>query len=506
MKHLKKIAMGISLLIVTGGFAQSWMIGGNNVAGAGADRLFGIISPANKNLVFVNGNSGGVPIERGRITSDGLWGIGTSLVNAKLHVNSAAGETPFRVQINGSTKFYVNSNGGMSVGTTNTPPVNGILTLGNMRVGSGTFANDVKLQVLAGADVTVNSGGYFVAGQTGSTNVAIDDNEIMARNNGQPATLYLNANGGDVNINGGALTVWDLNDAVGIRNTLPEADLHMKHALGSGATNGFRIENEGASHNHWTMYVQNSNGNLELYKNGAFRGSFDDASGAYNSISDMRLKKNIENAGELLPKIMQLKVKKYHFLKNAETDKKSYGMLAQEVEKIFPEMVTHNTEDDGKDLYTMDYASFGVVAIKGIQEQQQLIDGLTEQATAIRQENKTLEEQLQKLETMIKTIGQDKMNVITNSSLTKSFKENISLEQNIPNPFNQTTTIRYSIPNNTTANIVIYNSNGTIVKSIKANNSGVAVIDAGGLAAGTYTYALMVNGQAATSRKMLLTK
>jgi len=192
-----------------------------------------------------------------------------------------------------------------------------------------------------------------------------------------------------------------------------------------------------------------------------------------------------------------VKVKKYHFLKNAETDKKNYGMLAQEVEKIFPEMVTHNTQDDGKDMYMMDYASFGVVAIKGIQEQQQIIDGLKEQATAIRQENKTLEDQLQKLETMMKTISKGKTNTGAVTSLTKAaVKENISLEQNMPNPFNQTTTIRYSIPNNAIANIAIYNSNGTMVKSIKANSSGVAVIDAGGLAAGTYTYDLLVNGQA----------
>lgn len=485
--------------------AQSWKIGGNNAAGGGADKLFGIISPSNRNIVFVNGNLNGVPVERGRITSDGLWGIGTTQIGARLHVNSAVGETPFRVQINGVTKLYVNSNGGLGVGTTNTPPVNGILSSGNVSVGSGTFADNIKLQVINGADASINSGGFIVAGQTSSTNLAIDNNEIMARNNGAAATLYLNANGGDVNIGNGKLVVEDLNDAIGIKTAVPEADLHMKHGIGSGATNGFRIENQGASHNQWTMYVQNSNGNMEWYKNGSIRGVFDQASGAYSSISDMRMKKNIEAAGTLLPKIMQLKVKYYHFLNNADTDKKSYGMLAQEVDKIFPELVTHQAGDDGKEMFLMNYTAFGVLAIKGIQEQQQSIEALQAQAATIRQETEAMEAKLQELEKLLKTEG-----IVLSGNTSAHSKANagtsLSLEQNTPNPFNSNTTIRYSLPANTSASIAVYSSSGVLVKKIPANNSGVVVMDAGNLAAGTYTYALVANGRTIASRIMVIAR
>jgi hypothetical protein len=53
---------------------------------------------------------------------------------------------------------------------------------------------------------------------------------------------------------------------------------------------------------------------------------------------------------------------------------------------------------------------------------------------------------------------------------------------------------------------MVYNSGGTPVKTIKANASGIATINAGELGAGAYTYALVVNGKIIASKKMLLVK
>ena len=55
--------------------------------------------------------------------------------------------------------------------------------------------------------------------------------------------------------------------------------------------------------------------------------------------------------------------------------KKHYGMIAQDVEKIFPEVVHHKIINSGKqDVYAMNYSAFGVIAIKAIQEQQKKIE------------------------------------------------------------------------------------------------------------------------------------
>ena len=72
-----------------------------------------------------------------------------------------------------------------------------INTLGN--VGIGTTAPNVRLHVDGGTDVEPNNGGGFiVAGPVGGVNIGIDNNEIMARNNGAVSTLFFNNDGGDV--------------------------------------------------------------------------------------------------------------------------------------------------------------------------------------------------------------------------------------------------------------------------------------------------------------------
>jgi hypothetical protein len=221
------------------------------------------------------------------------------------------------------------------------------------------------------------------------------------------------------------------------------------------------------------------------------RGEFDDVSGAYTALSDVRRKKDIEKAPDIMDKLMQLNVKKYHFLENASSDKKYYGLIAQEVEKIFPEVVKHHTYDDGSDLYTIDYSAFGVLAIKALQEQNQTIKNL-------EQKNAELESRLLKLENAASATA------IQKTGATAS--DNIYLEQNTPNPFNQSTTIRYRVPGNTDARLVIYNSNGVAVKTAKATALGSITIQAYELNAGTYTYNLLVNGKVAASKKMVLMK
>lgn len=59
---------------------------------------------------------------------------------------------------------------------------------------------DGKVQVVNGTDAALGSGGFIINGSTTSTNLVMDNNEIMARNNGAASTLYLNNDGGNVNM------------------------------------------------------------------------------------------------------------------------------------------------------------------------------------------------------------------------------------------------------------------------------------------------------------------
>ena len=67
-----------------------------------------------------------------------------------------------------------------------------------------TFGTGLSLHVARGADAEPEGGGYMVIGFTSGGNLVFDNNEIMARNDGQTSTLFLNNDGGDVRIGQGS--------------------------------------------------------------------------------------------------------------------------------------------------------------------------------------------------------------------------------------------------------------------------------------------------------------
>ncbi|HEY3241800.1 MAG TPA: hypothetical protein VGM03_00485 [Phycisphaerae bacterium] len=80
---------------------------------------------------------------------------------------------------------------------------------GNCGIGGGSSVFPLTpLHVDGGADASVSSitSGYVLIGDSSSTNIVMDNNEIMARNNGATSTLYLNNEGGDV-VFGGAIDI-----------------------------------------------------------------------------------------------------------------------------------------------------------------------------------------------------------------------------------------------------------------------------------------------------------
>lgn len=89
-------------------------------------------------------------------------------------------------------------------------------------VGIGTIAPAVKLQVEGGADASLGGGGFAVLGPTTGQNMAIDNNEIMTRNNGSPATMFLNHDGGSVVIGGNAA-----DPRLGLGTSLPTERLDL---------------------------------------------------------------------------------------------------------------------------------------------------------------------------------------------------------------------------------------------------------------------------------------
>ncbi|MCB0666745.1 MAG: tail fiber domain-containing protein [Saprospiraceae bacterium] len=133
------------------------------------------------------------------------------------------------------------------------------------------------------------------------------------------------------------------------------------------STYGFNIENA-STLDDWEFW-SNSSG-LAMYCNGNFRGQFDPNSGVYAAASDLRLKQNIAEMPDVLSRVRGLKAREYQFKSDtASTSARHFGFLAQEVQPVFPSLVKHIVEPERDlEVYAVDYAGFGVVAIKAIQE------------------------------------------------------------------------------------------------------------------------------------------
>lgn len=99
----------------------------------------------------------------------------------------------------GNNSFFQLQGGNLGIGTSTPEHLTHILgsrTLPVLR--THNQSSGPALQASGGSDITSNSGGTIIVGDTSANNIAIDGNEIMARNDGSTSTLLLNEQGGDV--------------------------------------------------------------------------------------------------------------------------------------------------------------------------------------------------------------------------------------------------------------------------------------------------------------------
>jgi len=103
---------------------------------------------------------------------------------------------------------------------------------------------------------------------------------------------------------------------------------------------------------------------------------------AYNTTSDQRLKSNIADANPVLDKLMTVKVRQFDWTEgNLHQDA---GFIAQELAPVLSGIVTQGKTEE--DMWQMDYSRLTPYLVKAIQEQQVIIENLTNRLTAL--ENK----------------------------------------------------------------------------------------------------------------------
>jgi hypothetical protein len=101
-------------------------------------------------------------------------------------------------------------------------------------------------------------------------------------------------------------------------------------------------------------------------------GNVSNYSGQYGGVSDSRLKENIVDCGPKLEKMLKVRVVNYNLKGSDKT--KYIGVLAQELEELFPELVAEDNTHDR--LKSVNYSNLTIMLIKAFQEQQVLINNL----------------------------------------------------------------------------------------------------------------------------------
>ena len=109
------------------------------------------------------------------------------------------------------------------------------------------------------------------------------------------------------------------------------------------------------------------------------------ASGNVTAYSDESLKKDISTINDALSICGKLRGVSYKWIEN---DKADIGVVAQEVEKVIPEVVVTQTVD-GKDIKSVDYGRIVGVLINAINEQQKQYNTILNSFTASIQELRT---------------------------------------------------------------------------------------------------------------------
>jgi hypothetical protein len=167
----------------------------------------------------------------------------------------------------------------------------------------------------------------------------------------------------------------------------------------AGQTDGALIVGRNGNNNS-ILAVSDANNTSEAYFRGYStavsssgivifsNGNIVNTNNSYGALSDIKIKENIKDATPKLEDLLKVKIRKYNLI-GEET--KQIGVIAQELEEVFPAMIdeSHDKDKDGNDLGTttksVKYSVFVPMLIKAIQEQQAQIETLKSKIEILEQ-------------------------------------------------------------------------------------------------------------------------
>jgi len=359
------------------------------------------------------------------------------------------------------------------------------------------------------------SGAY---GNYGSANVYLGYASGF-KNNGDNNT-FLGANSGFSSTNGSYNVLLGYKSGyenrAGYYNTFIGSFAGYKNYGGGNVFIGYRAGYDETGSNK--LYIANSNETPLIYGDfnketvsigGKNTGSFYKltvygntyTTGSYIS-SDKRLKKKIKPVKGAMTRLQKIEGVTYEYEQARYKERNlpegaQIGLLAQNVQSIFPDLV----KEDEEGYLAVNYDGMIPVIIEALKEisqgQSHRPAQSQEQLNLLMKENAVLQQRLTAIE-----------QVLQQNNLTPSVTGlQGSLHQNRPNPVQGSSSIAYqTAPQARSVSIKVYNLEGQQVASFQnlSAGQGEVQLQSQQLPAGTYIYHLIVDGEAIDSKRMLV--
>ncbi len=251
------------------------------------------------------------------------------------------------------------ADGTVAIGINNNNPVSGQTGYGcnTLLLGCNNQAHFGQNNIVGGT----NSDGY------GTNSIAFGFGATSATGGQQYAFGC-----GTTNPNNGTSANIANSMVIGRYNVWNITDCHL-FAVGNGSSDGSRTNAFNVSSNG-RVGIGCTSPQTPLDVNGTTRTT------ALVETSARRYKENIVSLQDQLDNLKKLEPVEFEW---KETKKKDIGLIAEDVEKIYPQLVEH---DDNGDLMGVKYSKITSLLIKAIQEQQDQIDELKKEIFILKQQ------------------------------------------------------------------------------------------------------------------------
>jgi trimeric autotransporter adhesin len=350
----------------------------------------------------------------------------------------------------------------------------------------------------AGLGNTTGSSNVFLGREAGWRNTTGRNNVVIGRNAGYGITTGSN------------------NTFLGHHASMPQAQSNLSNATAIGFRSSVTTSNSlvlgsingvnGATADvNVGIGLTNPTYRLQLGSGEAAK----PGSSAWIVASDRQLKRDVVPFADGLEVVKQIKPVwfSYNGLAGMPKGKRFVGVVAQEMQKVAPYMIGQFTSQDttGRQASYLDYdaGALPYILVNAIRE---LDDKYIRQ---LREKETALQSQQQQIDQLTKELTAIKSWLMKQNPSTHAESIDARLWQNEPNPTDGSTVIRYFIPAEAfSAHLKLFNPNGQELQSllIGERGEGQLTLRVDLLPPGTYFYQLVVDGQGVDAKRLLVIK